>query len=244
MNKLMILAGVLAMGLAIAPVAALSQTGTIVGTVRVEGTPPAPRMLEVTKNQEICGEEVQATDVMIENGRLAYGVAFVDGLDGEVTQQDYLLSNTGCRFDPPVLPVTVGSVLIVDNQDEVLHNTHLNYQFGTRSRTVGNWALSSKGSRIRADRALRRAGIIDVECDAHPWMHAMIRIFAHPYFSITDGAGEFEIVDVPEGVHVVKIWHEVFGELEQEVTVRGGVTTSADFVYVLTAGTAKESNER
>lgn len=231
-------------GLALAPASAVSQTGTISGTVRVEGTPPAPRMLEVTKNQEICGEEIQATDVMIEDGRLANGVAFIDGLDGEVTQQDYLLSNTGCHFDPPVLPVTVGSVLIVDNQDDVLHNTHLNYQFGTRSRTVGNWALSSKGSSISSDRALRRAGIIDVECDAHSWMHAMIRIFPHPYFSITSATGEFEIVDVPEGVHMVKIWHEVFGELEQEVTVRGGATTSADFVYMMTSETGKESSGR
>ncbi len=244
MDKLMRLAGILTMGLAIAPGAAISQTGTIIGTVRIEGTPPAPQMFEVNKNQEICGEEIEATDVIIEDGRLANGVAFIDGLDGEVTQQDYLLSNTGCHFDPPVLPVTVGSVLIVDNQDDVLHNTHLNFQLGTRTRTVGNWALSSKGSSISTDRALRRAGIIDVECDAHSWMHAKIRIFAHPYFSITDAAGEFEIADVPEGVHVVKIWHEVFGELEQEITVRGGATTLADFVYVMTSGTDKESDER
>ncbi len=218
-------------GLMLAPASALSQTGTIVGRVSISGTLPAPRMLEVTKNQEICGSEIEATDVVVHDGRLVNGVVFVEGLEGEVRPGEYVLSNSGCSFDPPVLAATVGGVLIVDNQDDVLHNTHLSLEIGHRSRTIGNWALSSKGSKIRADRPLRRAGIVDVECDAHPWMHAKIRIFGHPYFAVTRSAGEFEITGVPVGTHVVKVWHEVFGELEQEVTVRAGAETSADFTY-------------
>ena len=102
-------------GLVLAPASALSQTGTIAGTVSVSGTPPATRMLEVNKNQDVCGAEIQATDVVIENGLLAYGVAFVDGLEGEVTPQEHKLSNSGCSFDPPVMSVAAGSVLLVDN---------------------------------------------------------------------------------------------------------------------------------
>jgi hypothetical protein len=143
-----------------------------------------------------------------------------------------------------VLAATVGGVLIIDNQDDILHNTHLNFLFSGRSRTIGNWALSSKGSRIRADRVFRRAGVVEVECDAHPWMHSVIRIFAHPYFSVTGSSGGFEIVDVPEGNHVVRVFHEVFGELQQEVTVQAGTTTSVDFVYTSAASTTDESRQR
>jgi hypothetical protein len=192
-------------------------------------------MLEVTENQDVCGSEIQATDVIIQDGRLMNGVAFVEGLEGDVEPAEYLLSNDECSFHPPVLATTVGGILIVDNQDEVLHNTHLNLEFGSRTRTIGNWALSSKGSIIRADRPLRRPGVVEVECDAHPWMHAMIRIFSHPYFSVTGSSGEFEIGNVPAGTHVVKVWHEVFGELEQEVTVQAGATTSVDFTYQTSA---------
>jgi len=188
-------------------------------------------MLEVTKNQEVCGTEIAATDVIVQDGQLVNGVAFVEGLEGEVGPAEYVLSNSGCSFDPAVLATVTGGMLVVNNQDEVLHNTHLNLVVGERTRTVGNWALSSKGSEIRADRPLRREGVIDVECDAHEWMHAKIRIFSHPYFAVTGSGGEFEITDVPVGTHVVKIWHEVFGELEQEVTVQAGEATSADFTY-------------
>lgn len=225
------------------PIAAHAQTGTISGTVRLEGSPPAPRMIEITKNQEFCGDEIEATDVVVDAGRVQYAVAFVEGLEAETESREYLLSNSDCRFDPPVLATTVGSVLVVDNQDDVMHNTHLNFRYGERTRTVGNWALSTKGSRIAADRPLRRAGVLEVECDAHPWMHSMIYSFAHPYFSVTDSVGAFEIGDVPEGTHVVKVLHEVFGELEQEVTVHAGATKSVDFVFTSESGTPQKSRQ-
>ena len=236
-------AGTLLVALMLTPMATLSQTGTIAGTVSIQGTLPPARMLEVTKNPEVCGSEIQATDVIIRDGRLVNGVAFVEGLEADVEPAEYLLSNDECSFHPPVLATTVGGILIVDNQDEVLHNTHLNLEFGSRTRTIGNWALSSKGSTIRADRPLRRAGLVDVECDAHPWMHAKIRIFSHPYFSVTGSSGEFEIGSVPAGTHVVKVWHEVFGELEQEVTVRDGATTSVDFTYRTSAEAGEAERE-
>ncbi len=213
------------------PAAALSQTGTISGVVHVEGTVPAPRLIEVDKNQEICGNTITARDVIVHDGTIAYAVAFIEGLEGETDTREYILSNAECVFDPPVLAATVGGVLVVDNQDDILHNTHLNLQRGTRTRTVGNWALSRKGARIQADRPLRRPGLIDVECDAHGWMHAKIMVFDHPYFAVTDKLGVFEITEVPVGTHTVTVWHEVFGELHQSITVEANATTSVSFSF-------------
>ncbi len=212
------------------PSAGLCQTGTISGTVRVEGSVPAPRLLEVDKNREVCGDTIRARDIVVSDGKVAFAAVFVDGLEGDVESKEHLLSNTGCSFDPPVLAAAVRDTLVVDNRDDVLHNTHLKLMRGTRGRTVGNWALPRKGVTIRAPRALRRPGVIDVECDAHSWMHAKIFVFAHPYFAVTDGSGSFEIADVPVGTHTLKVSHEVFGELEQSVTVREGATTSVTFV--------------
>jgi len=211
--------------------AGASQTGVVQGTVRFEGSAPAPEMLEVTKNREVCGESVQARELVIAGGRVANAVASIEGLEADVGAREYLLSNTGCRFDPPVLAASAGGILIVDNQDDVLHNTHLNFVRGSATRTVGNWALSNKGARITADRPLRRAGEIDVECDAHPWMHATIKIFDHPYFGVTDGSGSFRVTDVPPGTHTLRLWHEVLGEREQQVTVEAGGTATVEFVF-------------
>ena len=188
----------------VAPPPAVSQTGTLRGTVRVEGVVPPP---------------------------LAFAVVYVNGLSDEAAPSEYLLSNSGCTFDPPVLATAVGGTLLVDNQDEVLHNTHLKLARGSSHRTVGNWALSSKGVQINSDRPLRRAGFIEVSCDAHPWMHATIWIFDHPFFAVSNEDGAFEIPGLPVGTHTLTVWHEILGELETDVTVRADATTSIELVY-------------
>lgn len=213
------------------PAEGLSQTGKIAGAVSVAGPVPAPRSIEVTKNKEFCGNSILARDLVVKDKKLAFAVAFVEGLAGEVQPGEYLLSNSACSFNPPVLATSAGGILIVENRDDILHNTHLNLERGSRSRTVGNWALSGKGVTIRAERPLRQPGTVDVECDAHSWMHAKIRIFDHRYYAVTDEAGTFEIAGIPQGTYTLKVWHEVLGELEQEVTVRPDATTSVAFVF-------------
>ncbi len=214
------------------PASGFSQTGTISGTVRVEGTAPPQRWLEVTTNRDVCGDTIPAQDIVVSgDGRVAYVVASIVGLDGETEPREYLLSNDGCRFEPPVFAAAVGDTLVVDNRDDVLHNTHLNLLRGSRGRTIGNWALSRKGTTIRATRPFRREGIIEVECDAHGWMHAKILLFDHPYFAVSDEKGIFELTNVPAGNHTLKVWHEVFGELEQTVTVGAGETTLVSFSF-------------
>ncbi len=215
----------------LAPTAAWTQTGTISGAVRVDGTAPSPQTLEVDKNQDVCGETILARDIVVRGGNLAYAVAFIEGLEGATTPSDYVLSNSTCSFDPPVLAAAAGGTLVVGNDDDVLHNTHLNLKRGSRSRTVGNWALSGKGTTIRAERPLRRPGVIEVESDAHGWMHAMIRVFDHPYFAVSSEVGAFEIAEVPVGTHTLKVWHEVFGELEQSVIVEAGAATTVVFAF-------------
>ncbi len=233
------IAGMLA-AVFLAPTSAVSQTGTIVGTVRIEGAVHAPRLITVTKNQDVCGEMIAAREVLVVKGGVAFAIASIEGVPGAIVPTERLLSNSECQFNPPVMAVAVGDTLAVDNQDDVLHNTHLNLLRGKRSRAVGNWALSRKGVTVRAVRPLRRAGMIDVKCDAHSWMHGKIVIFDHPYFSSTDSSGGYRIDGVPVGTHTIKIWHEVFGELEQDVTVSEGVTSSADFVFSATSRAGKQ----
>lgn len=224
-----LLAGTAALLLAATP--ALGQTGTIRGTVSLEGTAPTPRTLTVTKNQDFCGPTVKANDLIVAGGKVAFAVIAVDGLTGPTKRRSHLVSNSKCVFEPPQLAAATGDTLVVDNQDNILHNTHLALHLGTRLRTMGNWGLSDKGFTITSDGALRVAGDIDVGCDAHPWMTARIIVFGHPYFAASDRAGTFEIRDVPAGTHVVRVRHPVLGDLEQTVTVKAGATTTASFAY-------------
>ena len=221
----------LSAGLLLLPLTALAQSGTISGSVRVEGPVPEPRLLQVTKNHDVCGDTLRARDIMVDAGKVASAVVFIEGLDGDVAPAEYRLSNSGCMFDPPVLAATTGGTLIVDNHDDVLHNTHLHYRVGKRSRTIGNWGLAGTEAKIEVDRPLRRAGVIDVSCDAHPWMSALIMVFDHLYFSVTGTTGAFEIRGVPAGTHLLKISHAVLGEVEQSVTVTAETTTPVTIIY-------------
>ncbi len=213
------------------PWAAQAQTGGISGTVGFEGTPPARRHLEVTADNDVCGDTVMANDLVINDGAVAYAVVWVEGAEGQVGAEQYKLSNTQCHFVPPVMAGTVGGTLIIENTDPVLHNTHLKLQFKRRGRTVANVALPVAGLTIENNRALRRPGLIDVSCDAHTWMHSKIWVFDHPYYAVTGEDGSFQIGDLEPGTYVVKVWHEVLGEREREVTVAADQVSGVDFGY-------------
>jgi hypothetical protein len=221
------------------PVVLPGQTGAISGTVRLDGEVRARGLLKVTVDQEFCGNTVEAQDVVVSQGRLANAVAYLEGLEGDVPSQEYSLTNVDCRFDPPVLVASVGSQLVVSNADPMMHNTHLNLWYGSRTRTVANLSVPQKRT-LRTARPLRRAGLIDIECDVHPWMHAKLWVFDHPYFASSDETGSFEIPDVPVGSQRVKVWHEVFGEKQVEVTVRANETTVLEVVYRTDDGEAPD----
>ena len=64
---------------------------------------------------------------------------------------------------------------------------------------------------------------MQVKCDVHPWMRAVVRTFDHPYFTTTDAQGHFRL-EVPEGTHTVVLWHERLPEASHPVTVKAGET--------------------
>lgn len=48
---------------------------------------------------------------------------------------------------------------------------------------------------------------------SHPWQHAYVYIFDHPYAAVSDEKGEFAIKDVPPGIYTVEAWHEAMGKI-------------------------------
>jgi hypothetical protein len=49
---------------------------------------------------------------------------------------------------------------------------------------------------------------IKLDCNIHFWMTANVGVFNHPYFAVTDAAGNFEIKDAPEGPCRLMMWHD------------------------------------
>jgi hypothetical protein len=60
-------------------------------------------------------------------------------------------------------------------------------------------------------------------------MNAFILVFAHPFFSVTDGDGRYQIGDVPAGTYGVVAWNEGVASGVRQVTVAPGSTVDLDF---------------
>jgi hypothetical protein len=186
--------------------------GTIEGTIRIAGAPPAVAARPIAKDTNVCGSEAPPESLRIgKAGALANVVVSVTDARGggaPAPTAGAALDQRKCRYVPHVQAVTVGTPLAVMNNDAILHNVHGNDAGGAGpALTVFNVAMPIKGQTLPVP--MRKPGLVKLQCDAgHSWMNAWIYVFAHPYFAVTDDAGAFVIKDVPAGEHVVELWHE------------------------------------
>ncbi len=207
----------------------VSNGGKITGVAKFLGKAPLPRKLKVVKNQDYCGTNLLSDELVVSRDNRIKGVVVnIEGISKgkKIIRRVVVLDNNKCYFRPHVQAAVARSPIHVKNSDPVLHNTHA--YLGRR--TVFNLALPTKGLVIKK-KLRRRAGLVTVKCDAHNWMRAVIKTFDHPYFSVTDERGAFEITDVPPGKYKLTAWHEILGTQQKEITVspRGKVEVEFSF---------------
>ncbi|MFL5343619.1 MAG: hypothetical protein ACJ8AT_02445 [Hyalangium sp.] len=204
--------------------AAPAGRGIVEGTVRLVGTPPPPILYETTASAVgACGEKVADRSLSLgKQGALANVVVSLgDGasLPSEgVTPAPAVLDQKRCAYEPPALAARAGSTLEVRNSDPVMHNVRA----VSGAQSVFNVAMPLEGMSLK--KPLPAApGTVQVKCDVHPWMHAVVRTFDHPFFTTTDEHGHFRL-EVPEGTHTLVLWHERLPEVSKPFTVKAGQT--------------------
>jgi len=193
--------------------------GAISGKIVLVGDVPAAKKLKVTKDNEKCGSEVTAEDLVVAPDRgIQNAVVTVLGQKGTVTKPDNppTLDQKGCVFRPHVLIVPVNTGVDILNSDGILHNFH------TQSSKNTPINRAQPGFRKRLAETFGQPEIIKVNCDAHSWMSAWIVVTDHPYIAASDAGGMFKISDVPPGNHTIEIWHETLGKITKTVSVKAG----------------------
>jgi hypothetical protein len=211
-------------------VVTVSNGGTIQGVVKLAGTAPTNAPIEVTKNQDYCGESIPNPVYVVgkDGGVQNVEVYLKDVSSGKALVTDPIaisLVNTHCMFSPRVQGASVGQQIKISSEDPVLHNTHP--QNSVTNATIYNIALPFKGFSVTKPLPATPQ-LIKVKCDAHEWMHAWIWEFDHPYFATTGDDGRFTIKDVPPGTYTLVAWQEAAGEKSISVTVAAGKTVTAD----------------
>jgi hypothetical protein len=206
-----------------------ASTGVVTGVVKLEGPASARPPLPVFKHHEVCGAGVADDRLVVgPGGGVRYAVVTVEGVqDGAKPERDVtlVLDNLGCRFVPHVQVAEVGQWLEIRNSDPLLHNADA--RIG--KDTLFNVALPP-ARHVR--KPLARAGLIAITCDVrHTWMSAFIAVSEHPYHTVTDAYGAYEIGDLPPGTYTLRVWHEELGTEERPLTIKAGGTAAVEVSY-------------
>ncbi len=221
----------------------VTNGGTIKGTIKSAEKvkdPVIPIKIKPKENAEetklekdTCGSSQQAMMYLISSSNgVKNAFVIVEGIkEGKaVPKKDITIDNLKCKFEPLVSIAFVKSNFVIKNSDPLLHNTNLgkDVRAGVR-RTVYNLALPFKDQVIK--KPIRVAGLINIKCDAHPWMRAYVYSTRHPYVALTDADGNFEIKDLPPGKYKVRVWHEGFEDVVQDVEVKAGGTSDLNATF-------------
>ena len=239
LNKL-ILVGSMAMLPAILPATLMAYEeivvkdgATIRGTVRVEGKLPKLPALQITKYKEICKDVPNESLIVGPRQGLRNAVVTLEGITkGKAVERETVheLDNVKCRFSPHVQAASIGQFVLLRNSDPILHTAHAS--FGKEQPQFNVGLYPGRVSR----KPLIAAGLVKIRCEVHPWMAAYIVVTDHPYYSISDIYGEYELSEVPPGVYQLKVWHESLGTQEKRIEVKSGATQQIDFTLTPSPG--------
>ncbi len=208
-------------------------TATIKGTVRYDGTAPAPAQIKLDSDP-VCltlhKTPLYAEDLLVSEGQLQNAFVYVkEGLEKysfATPKEPVTLDQRGCRFEPHVGGITTNQDMRIINDDPTLHNvrcmTEKNPQFNIGQplqggETVKRFASSEVMVRFR--------------CDVHKWMNSYFGILPHPYFAVSGKDGAFALKSLPPGEYVIEAWHEKLGNQTQKVTVGDGETKEVNFSF-------------
>ena len=214
---------------------AVSNGGSIKGTISVSDKGLQDEVLTVAKDKTYCGELPAEKFLVSATGGLQNAVVKIEGISqGKAfdAKAEFSMTNKQCRFVPHVGVVTKGGMMKVRNDDPLLHNSHFYLvQANSKKKNVINLALPKQGIEIGKSKILRKPGLLSVECDAHDFMQGWVWVLEHPYGAVTDSDGGFVLEDVPAGSYKLTIWHEALGEKTADVTVKAGKGATVDVSF-------------
>src|SRR5262245_52186958 len=178
--------------------------GAIKGTVTLKGTAPELKKLAVTIDQYVCGKEKNPEELVLSpQGGIRSAVVWLEkppaGAPAAALASTATMDQKDCVFAPRVVVVPAGGKIDFLNSDRLLHNLHST----PRANPPFN-RTQPKGRTITI--AFEKPEIIRVTCDLHSWMRGWVVVAEHTYYTITDGAGEFEFKGVPPGRYDLRVW--------------------------------------
>ena len=211
-----------------------AMAGTITGTVKLDGTPPKYKALDMAAEPTCVQDNPNPVYPPIvvtgAKGALANVVVYVKG-----NMDDYkfdtpatpaVLDQKNCMYDPHVLAMMVNQDFHVTNSDQTLHNIH------PVPKENHVWNQSQPPGAAPIDRPFSAPELaIRVNCNVHPWMRGYLFVFRHPFFAVTTKDGTFSLNGLPPGTYTIEAWQELYGVQDQEVTIGPNGSQAISFAF-------------
>jgi hypothetical protein len=94
------------------------------------------------------------------------------------------LNQKNCRYEPHILLVPLGGILMVKSSDPLLHTVHMS------GSADYNLPFVTQGQEI--SRAMTREGMVDLRCNAgHVWMNGEMVVAQHDILRGDGCGGQF-----------------------------------------------------
>ncbi len=230
------------------PVVAIDGVGTLTGTITLTGTAPTPQQIiargAAQRDPSVCAADTAILDQSLKVGDgngIANVFVYIDKAPAgaaipEPPTEPAVFDQKGCVFIPHAMVVRTNQKILIKSQDNAGHNTHT---YPKRSRTFNGAikALEKEGVPLFYNKHEKLP--FQVKCDMHAWMQAYHLALDHPWGTITNANGTFEIKDVPATEVTLRIWHEKAGgkggylQRSLKVTIPKDGTATQDLTFSL-----------
>ena len=191
-------------------VVAVSNGGTISGTVKWSGPLPHALNFPITKDPQICDpDNKKSVDlerlIVGPQGGVANTIVYLNDITSgkamQLPEQRRNLDQKQCRYVPHILLVPENEALSMKSSDATLHTVHMD--------GAASFNLPFPFPNQVATRNMSTPGLVHLHCNGgHVWMNAEMMVVSHPYYAVTDESGRFELTDVPPGTYQIVAWHE------------------------------------
>jgi plastocyanin len=130
----------------------------------------------------------------------------------------FTMTTRSKTFTPHVLAVPAGSTIAFPNEDPISHNL-----FSLTPGYTFDLGLYRKGP--GKTHKFDTPGMVNVYCNIHPNMSAVVHVMSTPYFGFADAAGAYAF-DVPAGKYRLTAWNELGGTVTSDVEVKADGTVA------------------
>jgi hypothetical protein len=204
-----------------------AETGTLAGVISFEGELPPPRVIQATKDPDICMKgEGAVQDVRVKDGKLAGAVVelSVRGARGSMDspKDGFVIRQKDCRFTNPTIVAYDGAELTIYNDDPIQHNVN-----------SGQWNQIQGPGPDPIKQKINFSGVpfLRITCNIHNWMETWVYVAQSKFHAISGEDGTFKIDGIPPGKYRGYVIHPTLGKQRVSVTIEAGQIQEESFVF-------------